>query len=412
MGEIIIGAGAILSAILSAAASVAGAVMAVVSWVVNAAVAVASAVYAAAAAVYTAISGTIASAYSAIAGWVGSAISAVSESLIVAWEYIGYYVLTIQEGFAAFLEVIQFDLILTVHEIAYLVSEEYREMITAVWREISEVSKALGFAPEVLNLAFRNSRALVLSASALMGKSYDIAEITWLNSFNEYMEEFAALAHKYENDPAALYYDLDKWLIKPAVNVAADMSRTILQTMKDVIGTLDITLTKINEFRTDIDKLIAGMPSAIRVEMLPLIKPLEKAFDEFILYNYEPTMEAVKGLTDKITEGLNTHEERMGSLVDRLKKPGDYLGEIDRLSYEERLEQEDRVSEISTRPYRRQIEVGEVRAQTEFEEFLKMLEALKVEITPPPYHVEEAPGPIRPALAPAVPRNTWFVGDF
>jgi len=260
MGAIIIGVGAILTAILAAAAAVAAVIAAIVSWIVTVVAAVAAAVYAAAAAVWAAVAGTIGEVYAAIAGWVSLAIEAVAETLIVAWEYIGYYVLTIQEGFAAFLEAIYWDYILIVHEIAYLVSEDYREMITAVFREISEVSKALGFAPEVLNLAFRNARALVLSASALMGKSYDLAEITWLNSFNEYMSKFAELAEKYENRPDLLFYDLDLWLIKPAVNVAGDMSRTMLMTMESVIGTLDLTLTKINEFRMDIDKMVADMP--------------------------------------------------------------------------------------------------------------------------------------------------------
>lgn len=412
MGAIIIGAGAILSAVLSAAAAVASVIAAVVSWVVTVATAIASAVYAAAAAVYTAIASTLSTIYSAIAGWVSAAISTVSESLIVAWEYIGYYVLCIEEAWAAFLEAIYWEYILIVHEIAYLVSEDYRVMIQAIWREISEVSKALGFAPEVLNLAFRNARALVLTASSAMGKSYDIAEITWLNSFNAYMKKFAYLCERYENDPAALYYDIDKYLIKHSVNVAGSMSRTILRTMTDVIGTLELTLNKINEFRTDIDKLIEGMPSAIRREILPLIQPVSAAFEEFVLYQYAPTMETVKEITEKITAGLDIHEEKMGGLIDRLKKPGDYLGEIDKLSDRERSIQERRIGEISTRVYRREVTTWQGATEPQYKGFLMVIEALKKVIPPPPYEIEEVPTPIRPAEAPAIPRKTWFVGDY
>lgn len=412
MGEIIVGAAAIISAVVSAASAVAAVVAAIVSAAVAAATAVVTAVAAALAGVVSAISGAIATAYSAIAGWVSAAISAITEVVTVAWEFIGYYTLTIEEAFAAFLEAIYFDVILTVHEIAYIVSEDYREMITGVFREVSKASMALGFAPEVLNLAFRNARNMVLSASALMGKSYDLAEITWLSSFNDYMKTFQKVATKYKDRPDLLFYDLDRYLIKPSTDTFADVSKTVLRTLDDTIGTVKLTLEKINEFRTDIDKFVAQLPSTVRKEVEPMLEKVTKVFDDFTDYTYEPKMKLLDGIMAALSFKQERDREGIKGLVDRLKRPGDMLEEVERLTYGERLEQEKKIGDVASRSYTREIEEWEETVTPQQKGFLRLIELLKLRLPPPEYAVAEITTPSRPADVPVKPRVTWFVGDF
>ena len=99
-------------------------------------------------------------------------------------------------------------------------------------------------------------------------------------------------------------------------------------------------------------------------------------------------------------------------IIDRLKRPGDYLAEIDDMPVGMRRRQEDIVEDIATRGYRRKAEETGRGASREYQGFLKVLEALKKEYPPPPYEIVEAEAPLRPAGVPVKPRDTWFVGEY
>jgi len=70
----------------------------------------------------------------------------------------------IKASYNMFLEAIHYDTLLKIHEIAYIVSGDYRVQVNKIYGRIAEVSEALGLGAQFINLALRNARAITLDA--------------------------------------------------------------------------------------------------------------------------------------------------------------------------------------------------------------------------------------------------------
>ncbi|GAH42119.1 unnamed protein product, partial [marine sediment metagenome] len=103
------------------------------------------------------------------------------------WAKIKGWIKVIQAGLDAFLTAIHYDTLHAIHRIAYLTSKDYRETMNKVYNEISKASESLGLGPYYLQLFLQNARGLILAVSTSFGRSYDMAEMEWLATFDEYL---------------------------------------------------------------------------------------------------------------------------------------------------------------------------------------------------------------------------------
>lgn len=322
------------------------------------------------------------------------------------------FIESIAASFSAMLTAIHFDTILATHNIALLVSEDYRVMMNGVYSEMSEVSAALGFYPQFLALAIRNSRTLVLDVSSTLGMEYDMAQVQWLSTFQEYLHKFNEKAREYENNPAALFEDIDNWIDKPAMDTKGSFMARTIASLDRGLTIIDTAVKDTIRIREDLHRLADDLPDNIRKHVKPWIDDLTKDFDRFVTETYDP----YKTQLDSIIKGLNKMQDSsrkdLDGIVRRLKKPGDYLMEIDKMGPWDRLDQERKVADISTREYRRDVAEFTVKTESVSAELEKIREALKHVSLMPLEFPGEIEKPSRPAGVKAEPKETWFVGDY
>lgn len=96
----------------------------------------------------------------------------------------------IKASYNMFLEAIHYDTLLKIHEIAYIVSGDYRVQVNKIYGRIAEVSEALGLGAQFINLALRNARAITLDVNASIGRFYDIGEIAWMKNLSGFLESW------------------------------------------------------------------------------------------------------------------------------------------------------------------------------------------------------------------------------
>jgi len=322
------------------------------------------------------------------------------------------FVASLSVAYDSFLATIHYSTMLKVSEIAYLTSEAYREQMNKVYEQISKVSQALGYGSEFLNLAFRNARTVILDVSSMLGRSYDIAQITWLKSFSDFTAIFNKQVNRYRNNPALLFEDIDNHLIKPAINTSAKAHQTLLNTVDKI---LDVTKKTVNEtikLRNDLQKFIYDLPDFVRKEIEPYFNQVLGYFDDFINYNYKPAIERI----DQIIAILSDTQSRIcygiHDIVRTITHPGDMLRLVDRLPEDERLRQEHMINEVSTREYRREVAELSKQSRPVYEHLERIRKALSEKLPPVKWAVAEAEAPIYPPMGPVEPRKTWFVGDY
>jgi len=409
--------------IISAAAAVYAAISAVV---VAVATAVASVVFAIANAVWAGmvyVAGVAVSVYSYCAypivcvyNWV----SAVGSYLVTtAASYLeGVYVTlkvyadAIVVGIKAFLEAIHFKTLMAIHKIAYIFSKDYRYMVQRVYTDVAEVSKALGLGFGYLILLHRNARTVLLDVSNMMGRSYDLAEVTWLTEYSNYLQKFNTQVDKYTANPASIISDVDEWLVKPAADLKASIMRNIFTVLDSSATVIKDTVTDVTNLRSDFGQLVTDLPPQIRNEIEPRIGDVFRKYDNWIAMDYQPRLKLFDQLISALGIEQTSSRESVSSLVDRLKRPADYLREIDSLDPDIKLEQEEAIHEISSRTASRYVATVEADRAPLIAEFIDQGDALNLPTTPPAWLVPELRGPQRPAKTKVKPRNTWSVGDY
>ncbi|GAI72028.1 unnamed protein product [marine sediment metagenome] len=186
----------------------------------------------------------------------------------------------------------------------------------------------------------------------------------------------------------------------------------IILTIDSTVKVMKDTVTDVSKLRTDLSQLISDLPPKIRSETKPFFDEVFLKYDDWIREDYKPAIAQFDRLIVALNVKQDEHRQNIDGLVDRLKRPADYLLELDGFDPDLRRQQEDSIHEISTRTYARgSAGVRSVTDPVTFA-FQKLAEALKLAAEPPEWAVPEITTPSRPARTPVEPRKTWNVGDY
>lgn len=316
------------------------------------------------------------------------------------------------EGFATFLSAIHFKTLLAVHLMALQTSEDYRKAVMGIYNQVSLISSAMGFNAQFLNLAFQNTRAIILDASSALGRSYDIAQITWLNTYSNLLERFSTLTEKFKNSPGDLFLWLSHWYERPALNAKANGVKATLGGLNGALKSVTKIFQDVQTVRNDLEQFVHDLPQSIRKEILPKFKEITKTFDTFIDETYKPSIKTLENITETLQINQDNAVKQLNEITSRIRYPGDYLLEIERLTGEVKTDQENKIADLATRRYGREVEKFSPAFATTIGELssIKALQHRPLKDLIP--RLKERKTPVTPAGKPPEPRKTWNVGDY
>lgn len=399
--------------------AISAAIAAVATVIATISIAVTTAVIAIAAAV-AAVTVTVVSAMVTAVMWFGSWVVA-QVGWLTNWILAGAravyaqtsaFVTSVYHTFHKILVTIHFKTIMEIHSIAYIVSPQYRSMMKKVYSAIGNASKALGLGPLFLTLAIQNTRNLVLDVAGIMGKKYDLSQVTWLGTLSKYLDHFNVNAAKYANNPEAVFWDLAELIERPHQDMKGALMGSALSSIDTALQFASTVGDGLARIGIDIEKLYDDFPDFVKRTIPDPGQVFWDNMDGFLTDWYRPTIARLDGAIGEWQGRLTEAQDRVSELAEKLRKPGDLLKAIDNLPTTEREQQEDIFYDISNRRSWRLIQLMSPAAALDFDE----LEAKARKPIPPPA--------VSPALTyepvtsstvspgSATPRNSWFVGDF
>jgi len=362
--------------------------------------------------VLTAIGGGLANAVAGIARGVAGVVTNLPRIVGTTWRYLKAGVQALEAHFKSFLEFIHFDTILSIHNIAFIISPHYRQAVNNLYRELSKVARAIGAAPQFINLAIRNARNVVLDVSSMFGRKYDLAEVEWIETLDDFLRQVADKADRYAREPWELFNDIDEMIVKPHVDAKAAGQRTILGTIRNVVDATGRLVDDLVTLRNDIDQFIRDLPTSVRREVEPMLRPVIDRFDAIIYEHVEPSIRRIDDLLNVVSGRQAEIRGDVDRILDRISRPDRYIQEVDQLPPDERVKAEVIIHDIVHRPIDREI----AALHEEMRETVKELEAVakvyRLEIPPPAWYVGEAESPRPVPQTKIEPRETWFVGDY
>lgn len=260
---------------------------------------------------------------------------------------IAAYAQSVYTTYETIVDAFHLKLLYQVHQVAYLVSEDYRQAAQGVFNQVAKISEVYGFGSLTLNLLFENTRTSVLDISTAMGSSFDLAELKWMVTYNEILKEFSRNATNYQQNPHALFYWLTNNVHRPGYDAKSATMRAAYTGIESALSLITATTKDAIRIRNDLTKLVADLPVAISGGIMPEIRKINKDIDNWIKLNYDPAVKVLtKGLTD-LGKDLKGETEKVKALNQRLLRPGRYLREIRTLPPEQKQEDLNDVSSLA-----------------------------------------------------------------
>lgn len=411
MGTLIAGIAAVIAAVTSVAAAVAATIAVILAVVVSAMAAVA-----------TIIASVVAGAVVGMANAVGL-IS--FKGMLVSLNAIGLYntvaittAFTVMQSVAfvvslwsTFAGIIHLKTLLSLHEIANLLSINYRIFTRDLFTNISELSHAIGLGAGFIPLALRNARAIVLDASTALGRPYDMAELTYLSTLSDWTAKVSEHAKYYETNPYLIFEDLDTAIIKPAMDTKGSTFRVIYTTIDAIVETSKMVVDNAVELKHDLERFVDDLPTFVKDQIGSSLKDVLKPFDNFIRDDYAPAIAAIDGVMFVIDKRLDDQRAIAKGLIEQLKHPVDMLYTIDDLPEKARDIAHTRLYLLTNRTALKMADATETAVSDHMEQLKVLSKALAVTMPAPAWDVPELSGLIMPISEQDDDSTTWFVGD-
>jgi len=235
-----------------------------------------------------------------------------------------------------------------------------------------------------MNLALRNARALVLSASSTIGRPYDLADLDWWVTFDAWSEKASKKLERYEENPEEFLYDLDEWVVRQSVDQQSGAAATALATIADTAEKVAGTIEDVKEVRDDLGQMIADLPASVQKYVRPITDPIIKRFDDFYFDTYTPAVEALGIEAEQNRMNIERHRLKIEGLDLTISKNPVKIGDWEAFEPAERRRQEEIAEDTYTRPAQRNAEVFTRVSSEETEKIVQEQKQKEVKIKPAP----------------------------
>jgi len=326
--------------------------------------------------------------------------------------YIASYAQSVYSTFQSFLEAIHFKTLVRIHQLVYLISEDYRTQVDKIFSQIREISAALGYGADFMQLILRDTRNLVFDISSSIGKPYDLSEITWMNTFSDFMKDFADKASSYRNNPNRLLWDIDMMIVKPGVDAKAYSMQVFIAGIERGIEGIKILAEDVIRIRNDVVRFAADLPEVIRGKILPEVNRVARQIDDFLKLTYDPVMKVIDASFAVVGAEIELRKKEVAKISDRIRRPGKYLQEIQYLDVEEQKQDYEAIAEVTSHTTREEFREYDLAHEWAAKKLLADELARQVVSAAPEILRLEPTGPKVPGPPGPDKTDTPFVGDY
>jgi len=337
---------------------------------------------------------------------------AILDGLKVAWAWLVDHARWLLREFEALLEAIHFKTILLCIQIAQIISPAFRAMMKKVYDAISRLSAALGFGPDFLVMALRNSRTLVMSVGAVIGRTYDLGQVKWLSELNTWLQKASTMSERYKNHPELVFEDLENDIEKNFANDGAGVMAGVFGTVAGVANAVLSAAQDLVKVNTDLYKLLNDLPKAVR-ENLPdgLLKWMWEG-SWYMNNKVLPDLIKLDGLIETHAAELLRLKNEAQAAAARILSPLATVQALATLSEADKALTVDALDALdNARRAARALafNTAMLPGLNEFEGLLRLAPPTLL----PPAVLQLEPGPVpQHTLGAPTPRQTWFVGEY
>lgn len=310
-----------------------------------------------------------------------------------------------------FLEIIHFDIIIGVHRLAYMTSSDYRNMTRRLWSAISQASQVMFGNAQYLHIILQNTRSMILVTSAAMGKTYDLAELSWMQQGNKVLTQISKNAKYYGDHPEMLLEEIDKMILRPSVDLRAYLQQSVLSSLTGIGEGLNGTIQRVGTAIDDIDRLDTTFETRAKAAFEPVKSEIMGEFDSWKEEKLQPVIDNMTTDLAGVAGDLGVAQSEILAAKEALKRPGDLLAAMGLLSVNEQAEQHKKIENVVSSIYKREIREDLVEMRENKPKLLTAPDIEDVAAKPPDWFIEGLPEADKKPFRDFEKQRAWNMGE-
>lgn len=237
------------------------------------------------------------------------------------WDKVVDFIEDLKAKFEWFLKTIHFKTILAVHQVAMLVSPQYRTMMQRIFKSLSEYSKAIGMGPAFIDLAIRSTRTLVLDVTGALGHSYDMSQLVWLTELDGFMKTLSVNSKRYADNPFLIFTDLEEDIERRYGNVHGSVESSTLLVIEGLLKGVGKAAADIGKIDKDLLKLLNDLPAFVKTHIDPQIFNVLRTIDGFIAGEFMPKMQSINVVIGQYGNDIRAAQAAASAAAARILSP-------------------------------------------------------------------------------------------
>ncbi|GAI70516.1 unnamed protein product, partial [marine sediment metagenome] len=239
-----------------------------------------------------------------------------------------------------------------VSSIEKVVDEAYDARQGVIYGAIAEFGVALGVSADYLENVIQNARSFAMGVSVQAGVTWYDFEDNWQKGIDNLLLFIRNNVSLFRENPRYIKTIIDQTLIKPVFVIEADR----LQKQRQVITETVSRLAELKDYTVKIppilDDLNYKVDNLYTDQVLPAVRLVSEAFEAWQKDVYKNDFKLTSLFIDNLYLAMNLASARINGVLDSLNYGGDILLRIDGLSGDVRIEQEEKIADVSTRRFK------------------------------------------------------------
>jgi hypothetical protein len=306
------------------------------------------------------------------------------------------------------------QLLLTLHKLAYAISNDYRDAVNQVMKKVSNFSKAVGLGAAGVSMAINIARCTKIMISGMDQENEDKAVYDFASWAGLQLSSIQSLSEKIAKDPNAWVCDMFESASTGAFYDSSGWSKRVFGMIDQATDLAAEALENVSGVLTQLQDFVSEMPDFIR-DHIPqnLLDAVNKA-DIYIDDVLIPELVKTKSNIDIINSQLEEQRKKAAELAAKMGRPGDIMVGVDDLPDYAKQTQLKLIDDVSSREMARRNEEEAAKYEQFFKDSSLITEALTAPTPEPVMLTLETPERSKALGIVAEPHETWFVksGDY
>ncbi len=233
------------------------------------------------------------------------------------------------------------------------VTEDYRQRMFLIYGRISELSIAINAPPSYLEEAIQNAKIFALSVSSSLGLSWWDFQISWDIGLTNLLNHINNSVPAYRANPQQIKTDLEIAIIRPAYDLKIEAQRRQTEDLTSIIQTADTLALDVADNYLLILEAEETIETLMELTIEPALNQITEDVENWRRHTYQPAIDLIRGLLAFLATDISAHRGLIADLANRFNYAGDILKRIDILPDTERISQESKIAEVTSRVFNR-----------------------------------------------------------